>query len=330
MPFIGSTFTNGSMTKQTESVENIAQTRMRELESAFKLTLTRRDGDLNNMTILDYLVKVGRDTGVAFGLHKKAMALTKHGIEIVKIQFDEDKVARRVERMKRDVKIKDDHIPYENVGELLIWIKEEIEEAISQLEGNTMCQVPKIIGRGSEEDILDVAKSVKRSLVGTLAQEFAEFVIFSELWYVVFTTRGVSLSHWSDLGITVQDYVRGAVDVPGELEDAYSLYMASEDGDALCQEESVDISQKLSGSVSLLHDFLDEFATFDDSVMRNVPNVQVGIDREDREKIRKMNTPVRLLLKGIAKRAEQLRMHFIQKRDAFRAHSSEATTQVHA
>ena len=307
------------MTKIAETPETIAQKRLTELNAAFEMTLQKRESYLDNLTVLEHLAKVGEDTISAFGLHKRAMVLTKHGIEIVKVQFDEDRVQKKIEKMKRDPKLSRETIPFGTAQEILNWIRDYIQSAISQIAGELEYRRNK----------LAVASSVSSSLLGSLGQEYAEFALTAALWPMIFQQKEIQLPHWDDLAVTVQDYARGLIDAIGELEEAYGIYMVSEPGSLLTGEEASAIAQTLSGTISLLHEYLDEFSSYDDNVMRNTPNATVGIDREDREAIRKMNTPLRLRMKGIASAAARLRDMFLSKRDLSRATAQFADTTHH-
>ena len=179
--------------------------------------------------------------------------------------------------------------------------------------------------RGSRGFKLIVAESVLGSLLGSLGQEFAEFALTRALCPVITELKPLQLPRWHELGVTIQDFVRGLVDTIGEVEEAYGVYMMSEIGSALDMEASAARAQALAGIVAKIHEFIDEFSSFDDNVMRNTPNATVGIDREDREAIRKMNLPLRLRMKGIAAVAARLRDTFLAKRDLARTRSELAS-----
>lgn len=312
------------MARTAESPETIAQFRINEVDTAHQLTLDEKLEFYDNMTILEYLAKVGEDTLTAFGLHKRAMALTKHGIEIVKVQFDEDRVAKKIAKMKRDSKLSREEIVCGDAEEALEWIHEYILTAVNQISGSLEYH------RGGRRGIkLYVAESVLGSLLGSLGQEFAEFALTRALCPVVTELKPLKWPRWHDLGITIQDFVRGYVDTIGELEDAYGVYMMSEPGSALNMEESTARAQALAGIIAKIHEFIDEFSSYDDHVMRNTPNATAGVDREDREAIRKMNTPLRLRMKGIAAVAARLRDVFLVKRDSVRANTELTARLTH-
>lgn len=297
------------MSKIAETPEVIAQKRLTELDTAFHLHLTERYCQIDNQSIREHLTGVGEDTGIAFGLHKRAMALTKSGIEIVKVQFDEDRVLKKVGKIERDPKFSKEHISGGNAQEILDWIDGYITLAIDQISGQEPYR---------NSGLLFVAPSVTYSLLGSLSQEYAEFALTRAFWPIIFQQKEAQMPNWFDLGVTVQDYVRGLVDAIGELEDAYGIYMVSGEGSALSPDQAAAIAQMLSGIVSLIHEFIDEFSGYDDHVMRNLPNATAGIDRDDREAIRRMNLPLRLRMKGISATAARLRDMFLTKRDMAR------------
>lgn len=309
------------MINKEESLETIVNQRSQEIDTAHELTVNERLEFYDNMTILEYLTKVGEDTITAFGLHKRAMALTKHGIEIVKVQFDEDRVIKKIVKMKRDSKLSREQIVCGNAEEALEWIYDTIFAAINQISGSL-----EFSRRGNKGFKLYVAESVLGSLLGSLGQEFAEFALTRALCPVITDLKPLKWPSWHKLGISVQDFVRGYVDMIGEVEDAYGVYMMSELGSALSLEESAARAQMLAIVVAKAHEFIDDnFSSFDDNVMRNTPNATVGIDREDREAIRKMNTPLRLRLKGISATASRLRDMFLGKRDLSRTRTELAS-----